>query len=227
MAMTATATPERRHALGLPAGSIRALLALGVLGYLWVLLFVIIKGDETLGESLSEDLKRKLSAQRDLAFIYFNIIMVLILAHFFAAHGSTIGHKVSRRSPLGLPAGSVRFILLAGYLGMAYYLYVNRPHFDIADTGPVVLLVTVLMTCFVVGFVMNSAVVSFSTGGVPPAWFQDVQAWFALLALVVLCVLMLMRMVINPSMSGERQVSLDGVEVALAGLVGLYFGARS
>lgn len=226
MATTAT-TPEPRHALNLPAGSVRALLALGVLAYLWVLLFVITKGDPTLGESLSEEVRKRLGAQRDLAFIYFNVVMVLILAHFFAAHGSTIGRKVSRRSPLGLPAGSVRFILLGGYLGMAYYLYTHKPHFDIADTGPVVLLVTVLMTCFVLGFLMTHAVRTFSAGGNLPAWFQDVQAWFALLALVVLAILALMRLVINPSVSGESQLPLDGVEVALAGLVGLYFGARS
>src|SRR5262245_49037445 len=154
MATTTTSPPEHRHALGLPAGSVRALLALGVLGYLWALLFVITKGDATLGESLDKELAHKLRSQRDLAFVYFNIIMVLILAHFFAAHGSTIGHKVSRRSPLGLPAGTVRFLLLGGYLAMAYYLYVTKPKFDIADTGPIVLLVTVLMSCFVAGFLM-------------------------------------------------------------------------
>jgi hypothetical protein len=227
MATTPTATPpEPRHALGLPAGSVRALLALGVLGYLWALLFVITRGDASLGASLNEEVAHNLRAQRDLAFVYFNIIMVLILAHFFAAHGSTIGHTVSKRSPLGLPAGSIRLILLGGYLGLAYYLYVTKPKFDIANTGPLVLLITVLLSCFVVGYVVTLVVRALSPGGVP-AWFQDVQAWVALLGLVVLCILVLMRIVINPSMEGGKQVDLDNVEVALAGLVGLYFGARS
>jgi hypothetical protein len=33
--------------------------------------------------------------------------------------------------------------------------------------------------------------------------------------------------VINPSMEGGKQVNHDYIEVALAGLVGLYFGGRS
>lgn len=215
MATTPTSAPQPRHALGLPAGSVRALLALGVLGYLWALLSMILRGDPVLKQ------------QAEMPFIYFNIIMVLILAHFLAAHGSTIGHKVSKRSPLGLPAGSIRFLLLGGYLGLAYYLYATQPKFAPPDTAAIVLLVTVLLSCFVVGYVSTAVVRTVSTGGHLPAWFQDVQAWIALLGLVVMGILVLMRLVINPSVSAESQVNLDPIEIALAGLVGFYFGARS
>lgn len=210
MATTPTAPPPR-HALGLPAGSIRALLALGVLGYLWAL-FSMLRGGQ--------------AEQATMPFIYFNVVMVLILAHFFAAHGSSIGHRVSRRSPLGLPSGSVRILLLAGYLGLAYYLYATQPNFDIKETGNIVLVVTVLLSCFVVGYVLTGLVRG-AGGGVLPAWFQDVQGWFALLGLLVLAVLVLMRLVINPSVAPENQRDLFPVEIALAGLVGFYFGARS
>jgi hypothetical protein len=185
-----------------------------VLGYLWVLFSMINRGDEALRH------------QAEMPFIYFNIVMVLILAHFFAAHGGSIGHKVSTRSPLGLPRGAVRILLLAGYLGLAYYLYVTRPKFDITDTGPIILLVTVLLSSFVVGYV-STGVVRVASGGVLPAWFQDVQAWFALLGLLILGILILLRVVINPSVAVENRASVDWAEIALAGVVGFYFGARS
>src|SRR4051794_29926942 len=92
--------PPPRHALGLPAGSVRALLALSVLGLLWTIA-----------------LNPKRQATLPLDFLYLLVLMVLIPAHYFAAHGSTIGRNVSGgSSALGLPSGSVRFILLAGFL---------------------------------------------------------------------------------------------------------------
>src|SRR5258707_13249355 len=102
----APANTMPRHALGLPAGSVRALLAFGVLGYLWVLALAPTREGKSL---LTENL------QASQAFIYLQFLMVLILAHFFTAHGRSIGHQVSRRSPLGLPRGSVRILLLGGY----------------------------------------------------------------------------------------------------------------
>src|SRR5436305_1100164 len=99
----ATTAPPPRHAFALPAASIRALLALGVLGYLWLL---VVRKDGLANKEAS------------LAFIYLQALMLLILAHFFTAHNSTIGSRVSGgRSPLGLPSGSIRILLVAGYLG--------------------------------------------------------------------------------------------------------------
>src|SRR5262245_10900741 len=91
-----------RHALGMPAGSVRALLAFGVLGYLWILVLPI-----------SDRGKPPITAQPNAghAFLFLQLLIVMILAHFFAAHGRTIGGVVSRRSPLALPRGSVRFLL--------------------------------------------------------------------------------------------------------------------
>src|SRR5262249_41173795 len=162
-----------RPAFGLPAGSIRALLAFGVLGYLWV---VVLRPGKDPGP---------LDKEASLAFIYLQFLMVLILGHFFTAHGRNIGSRVSQRSPLGLPTASVRLLLLAGYLGMAYYLWKTQVKFEIPDTGPVVLLLLVLATAFFVGHFLNKVMVVLG-GGVLPAWFQDVQATFALVALLLL-----------------------------------------
>jgi hypothetical protein len=206
----------QRHALGLPAGSVRALLAFGVLGYLWVL--VLQPGREGHGPLANKD--------ASLAFIYLQFLMVLILAHFFAAHGSTIGERVSRRSPLGLPRGTVRFLLLAGYLGLAIFLYKTETEFQMPETGPVILLLLVLISAFFLGHILTG-LVSWLSGGTLPPWFQDVQAWIALLALLLLGVVVLVRLVINTSLPLEQQLTLPTTEAVLAGLVGFYFGARS
>jgi hypothetical protein len=214
--MSTASAPLPRHALGLPAGSVRALLAFGVLGYLWVL--VLAPGPE--GKPL---LAQKQASQ---AFIYLQFLMVLIIAHFFTAHGHTIGSQVSTRSPLGLPRGSVRLLLLAGYLGLAFYLYKNQPAFELPATGPVLLLLAVLLTAFFVGHILT-AMMRTVAGGTLPAWFQDVQAWFALLGLLLLGVVVIVRLVINTSLPTEKQLDLDTTEAILAGVVGFYFGARS
>src|ERR1700723_2479790 len=97
---TAAPPPQTRHALGLPAGSVRALLAFGVLGLSWLLVWRYGQNNEKL----------------PLAFIYLQYLGVLILAHFFAAHGGTIGPHTGTRSPLALPRYTVRLLLVAGYL---------------------------------------------------------------------------------------------------------------
>src|SRR5262245_26905773 len=175
--MSTVPAPHPRHALGLPAGSIRAVLAFGVLAYLWILALSPGKDDRPL---ISEER----AAQ---AFIYLQLLMVLMLAHFFVAHGKTIGSHVSSRGPLGLPRGSVRFLLLGGYLGLAYYMYqMQKTHpFQIPDTGPVMLMLAILLTCFLVGHFLTHMIVYLARGRMP-AWFQDIQAWFALIGLVVL-----------------------------------------
>jgi hypothetical protein len=213
---TAVPTPHPRHALGLPAGSIRALLALGILGYLWLL--ALAPGDQ--GRPLWATQRASLS------FIYLQFLMVLIIAHFFTAHGRSIGPHVSTRSPLGLPRGSVRLILLGGYLGLAYYLYTHESTFEVPDTGLVLLMLCVLLTAFFLGHIITG-MMRWLGRGTLPAWFQDIQAWFALIGLLLMGVVVLVRLVINASLPGEKQLDLNVVESILAGVVGFYFGARS
>src|SRR5579872_4816015 len=79
--------PPPRHALGLPAGSVRAILAFAVLAMLWVLALRPLIG----GQSVAD-------FKLPLEFVYLQILMVLILAHFFAAHGGSIGPHAGGRS---------------------------------------------------------------------------------------------------------------------------------
>jgi hypothetical protein len=213
---TAVPAPPPRHALGLPAGSIRALLAFGVLAYLWILAVAPGEGGKPL-------LATEKASQ---AFIYLQFLMVLIIAHFFTAHGHTIGKQVSRRSPLGLPRGSVRLILLGGYLGLAYYMYTTKPAFQMPETGPVLLMLGVLLTAFFLGHLITGFV-RFLGRGTLPYWFQDIQAWFALIGLLLMGVIVIVRLAINRSLPLEMQLDLSVTESILAGVVGFYFGARS
>jgi hypothetical protein len=209
------AAPPPRHALGLPAGSIRALLAFGVLAYLWLLaLRPLYEG------------KPPAEVKLPLAFVYLQILMVLVLASFFAAHGGTIGSPISKRSPLGLPRGTIRGLLLLGYLGLAAFLYHTQPDFEVEPKRDLLLLVLLVLTAFFVGHVLT-AVVRGLSGGVLPFWFQDVQAWVALLALFCLGVILVIQLFINTSLPLEQKLDLPVLESVLAALVGFYFGARS
>lgn len=214
--MSTLTAPHQRHALGMPAGSVRALLAFGVLAYLWILVLTV--GDEG----------RTLLTQKDASetFLFLQLLMVLILAHFFSAHGRTIGAAVSRRSPLGLPRGSVRFLLLGGYLGMLYYTYRDQTHLLVPDKPDLIFFLGAILVAFILGHALTGLVRRFY-GEVIPAAFQDVQAWFALVGLTMLGVVVLMRLVINTSLPLEGQLGLARIEAVMAGMISFYFGARS
>jgi hypothetical protein len=210
MSAPAPSLPVQRHALGLPAGSIRALLALSILALLWLL--ALNPPHEV----------RKLPY----TFIYLQILMVLILAHYFGAHGSTIRGPGHGRSPLGLPRGSVRLVLLAGYAGLAYYLYKTRPDFEMPQKGDFVIMVALLLSGFFVGHYLTALVRAFSGPQLPYA-FQDFQAWLALLAVIGLGILVIIHLFINPSVSPENVIPSVHLDMVLAAIVGFYFGSRS
>ena len=97
-------------------------------------------------------------------------------------------------------------------------MYHTKPEFTLPATGPVLLLLAVLLTAFFVGHVLT-AVVRFLGGGTLPAWFQDIQAWFALIGLLLLGVVVIVRLVINQSLPDFMQLDLNVTETILAGVV--------
>jgi hypothetical protein len=209
-------TPPHRHALGLPAGSIRALLALSVLALCWLLVLHPLPGKE--GTAIHYRIPS--------VFVYLQMLMVLMLAHFFAAHGASIRAVPSSPSPLHLPRGSVRFLLLAGYLGLIAYLWYNQTEFELPPRTSFLLQLLLLMTGFFLGHILTGIVRRLS-GGILPAAFQDVQAWIALLALLTLAIILVVQLLINPTLSLGERIDLPTVESVLAALVGFYFGSRS
>ena len=204
--MSTTPVPYR-HALGMPAGSIRALLALSVLASLWVMALVHPK---------------VLPA----TFVYLTLLKLFILVHYYASHSKTMGLAVSTKHALGLPRGTVRIVLLGGFAGLLTYLWKEQIPIAMPEAQKMYLLIAVLLAGFFTGYVLTK--VFRSSNGSLPSWYQDIQAWLALLAAVALMVLVIVYGVINPSVEDpEKQLTLDRVETGLAGLIGFYFGARS
>src|SRR5262249_45949407 len=123
------------HALGLPSGSIRALLAILVFGTVWALLLMrpAAEGPEYL---------------RDLLFI--------IMGHYFAARHRAPEGPEPGPPPLYLPRGSVRLLLVGGSIAVAVMLH-HRGQLTSLDRNPGV--VTLLLVGgFLLGVAMNAAI---------------------------------------------------------------------
>src|SRR5262249_46614276 len=95
--------PPPRHALGLPAGSVRAVLALLVVGMI----------------SLLIALPPTTPPRQIPPYLFY--LLFIILGHFFAAHGHSIGHIPGQPSPLYLPRGLVRLAIIAALVGATVY----------------------------------------------------------------------------------------------------------
>jgi hypothetical protein len=200
---------RRRHALGLPAGSIRALLTSLVFG---LLAAIIVSGGQARVPTL---------------YNYLWYLLFLIMAHYFAAHGNSIRGQQAERSPLGLPRGFFRLVFIAGFVGLIAWLYHQNQSFEPPTTSSAANPL-VLLAGFFAG-VCVARLVRLTTGDQgPPYWFQDLEAWVALLAVVVLVVQVVVLVFINPTVSEEFQLMKDGPwDGIVAALVGFYFGARS
>src|SRR5437867_1474807 len=99
-----------RHALNLPAGSVRAAHVLGIVGLVCAILLV--------------------PAQSTVAIPpYLIYLLFLLIGHYFAGHGVTIATRDDAApSPLYLPGGAVRVLIvlaLAGSIG--WKLYADEP----------------------------------------------------------------------------------------------------
>src|ERR1700736_4109165 len=87
----------QRQPLGLPAGSVRAILTFIILALIWTLML------------LPKDKVKDIP-------LYLFYLMFLSLGSFFAAHGRSIaGPLTGTRSPLYLPRGSLRFLIILGF----------------------------------------------------------------------------------------------------------------
>jgi hypothetical protein len=216
---TATAPPSpARQALGLPAGSVRAMLALSVLGLSW--LMAARGGLEHLPDGQPVLIPRTL--------VYLQYVMVLILAHYFAAHGKTIGRAATGGSALGLPGGTIRLLLIVGYAGLAAFMFYHKDslRYEDSDQGPPIVLLSLLIGGFLLGLFLTPIMTTLG-GGVIPFWYQDVQAWLALLAMGGLVILALVHGFINPTLTTVGPIDTSKLEIFLAAVIGFYFGARS
>ncbi len=118
-APAAVLPPIQRQPLGLPEGSVRALLALMVFGTIWALLV------------LHEDKPAPIP-------LHLYYLMFLILGSYFAArrhHQAAAG--VRHAHPLHLPRGTLRFLMIVGFIAAVGWGLRNDPQFLDRLTPPV------------------------------------------------------------------------------------------
>jgi hypothetical protein len=202
--MTVTVVP--RPPLGLPPGSIRGILALQIVIILWMLL--LAPDDRSVPVPLN---------------LYFLLSLVMV---FFVAHGKSIARRDEPHpSPLWLPGGTLRFIILAGTAAVfAYVIYAHperldrlTPHQDQLKNWKYYL--GALTIGFVLGY--GTRILPFRN-----AWaFQAFQAWIAIIAMATMFLEVIFQVIINFSLADR----IDPVswQTAVTGIVAFYYGSRS
>jgi hypothetical protein len=203
---------RRIHALGLPPGSVRALLAVLIFATTWVLL--VLRPAEEVPDFL-----------RDLLFI--------ILGHYFASRRAVAPADEAGPPPLYLPRGSVRLVLVLGCVAVTVLLY-RRGQLTTLERNPGAFTL-VLVGGFLLGVVLNAA---FSwwrgRGHRPPRLIEDLRALVSMTAAILLVALVANRLFlfvptagVEATFSRTFHLGRYGPEHLLAAIVGFYFGSRS
>jgi hypothetical protein len=200
----------KRNALKLPAGSVRAIHVLGIVGVLCATILLPSRYHLTIPTYL----------------IY---LLFLMLGHFFAAHGVTIATRDDPSpSPLYLPGGTVRFLIilaLAGSIGWKLYSD-EKGFYEQFDASLEALKWQPFLPLAILGgFLLGVIVRSLVSRSNPPAWWQDFEAWISLIALIGLVIGALIILVIDATTT--ETLHLPIWDACLGGVVAFYFGERS
>jgi hypothetical protein len=191
-----------RHPLGLPAGSIRAILSIGIASA-----FLLYLGHP-----------KATHVPLYLHFLTFGLFL------FFASHGRTIG--VDGRSPLYLPKGTLRFIIVVGIIGVVGWLIYQDPQQVMKRMRPLeseLDLWAQLFACATGGFFFGWLLARGPWRSAPA--FQDLLAWIALIALLLMMAEALWKGFIDPQ--GVKVPNRELWESILLAVVSIYFGTRS
>lgn len=201
------------YAFGIPAGSIRAILAILILGTACGL--VALRPDLALPDYL-----------RDLMF--------LILGHYFALRRGQEEPEQIGPAPLFLPRGTVRLLVIAGF-ATVIVLLVRRGAPMQPDQSPAAFSL-ILVVGFLLGVLSRKLGewISYFRGHRTHRIFADLRALVALLAAVVLVALAWNQITpFLPAPRGElpgrarTNISEYGLEHYFGAIIGFYFGARS
>lgn len=207
--MSTMPTTPRRHALGLPPGSIRATHLLLVVALVCVSILMPTR-----------------SAHPEPIPAYLVYLLLLTLGHYFAhrSHVKTVGEA----HPLYLPKGVIRFLVMAALAGaIGWKLYSNpadlKAQFELTidqlKGEPIMPLL--VLGGFFLGVLVRAVVGRDS----PPQSLQDLEAWLSLISTLGLALAAIIHIVINPSISSP--LDLPHWEGFLAAIVAFYFGERS
>lgn len=199
-----TVPATKRHALGMPEGSVRSILAILVVTLVCAVMLV--------------------PGRKELLPPYLLYLMFLILGHFFVALRH---HDPAQHAPLYLPRTLVKLAIIGGLVATIFWkLYTNADDLMAkwqASLGKVEeqwYMPLLVMGGFFLGIILRMFV-----GHNPPPWGQDFEAWVSLIAVVGLFIMALIHLVISPS-TNEPQ-SFPKFEGFLAAVIAFYFGARS
>jgi hypothetical protein len=201
-----------RHALGWPPGSVRAMLALLVVLLICSLMLIPPRED---GKPTPIP-------------AYLIYLLFLVLGHYFAARGHMRGESDAwNQQPLYLPRGTVRLIILAALLGTCIYRYVTDPAgfeaqwlLSVQALQAYPMLPVIVLVGFFTGTLLRMII-----GRNPPAFWQDLEAWLSLIAVLLMGLGTMVHLIIDPSLS--EPLSLPFWEGLLSAVVAFYFGERS
>ena len=187
---------QERYALGLPQGSVRAMLALLMSASIWCWMR-----------------KQPNTEIPD----YLQNVLFIILGHYFVARHND--HK-DGPPPLWLPRGTIRCILMGGFLFTGYMLY--KEHHIVTDgklnhAG----LTLVLVGTFILGVLIRHIFPHHKI----PIIVQDIEALTAIGCAIVMLLLVFQMVQINSPI--ERLTVGFKLQHILAAFVGFYFGTKS
>lgn len=190
---------KRLHALGLPGGSVRALLALAVVGTVCGLLL------RDPGEPPPEALES---------------LLFVVLGHYFAARAQAPDDPTGGPPPLWLPRGTVRLLLVAALLGVGVALWRQGDGASLRGLATLA-----IAGAFLVGLALTR-LARWVRRLLPraPRVFEDIRALVGLAAAAALCLHAFLGVLPGPDAIGVGRL---GLEQGLAALVGFYFGSRS
>ena len=192
----------------LPAGSVRAIHVLGIVALICAI--ILLPDSKTIPPYL----------------IY---LLFILLGHYFAAHGVTIATRDEPApSPLFLPGGTVRLLIILTLVGcVGYRLYADEAGLkeqlaeSLKDLQNQPFLPLAILGGFFLGVTVQAVMRRFNK----PAWWLDVEAWFSLMALIGLGIAGLIHLIVEPST--DMKLMLPTFSAILGGVVAFYFGERS
>lgn len=183
------------HPLWMPRGSVRAFLTLVILGSVWYLMY----SQQIVHKDLQD-------------------AMLLVIGYYFAMRRgqSAEAEPVVERHPLWLPGGTIRVIILAGFLGISYILYREQRLFHGNEAMPLL----VLSWGFFIGYYGKWIVLRWQDGLSRNSFFQ---AWGHIKALITIA--MTVAYCIALVVDKEASLPAHSQQVFL-GILGFYFGNR-
>jgi hypothetical protein len=193
----------------MPAGSIRALLALTILGTTAAL--ITLRPATTI-----------IDAFRDLTF--------LILGHYFALRRGAGEPVQVGPAPLFLPRGTVRFLIFVGFGAVIGLLIYRGEPLNPQQTPAIYTLIVV--AGFLLGVVASTIVRwLWERGHRPKRLWADLRAFLTILAAAALIILAwneAYHFLPDPRSDGRVfPITPEGVRHTLAAIVAFYFGVRS